>query len=538
MKIKNNIISVLITINIIIFTAGCMTSQGSLFDEVASADTEDSSEDDNQNSYEEEFTGLTIRTNPGNADVFINNNYVGISPVSESLSSGNYRIRVEVEGYYSTTEWVNYSGEENLSLNINLQPIIGFLDISISPQEANISSGWDNLYEGLNEIQIGKHLVSAELFGYEKWEKYVNIHKNKTTSLEIQMEPSVFKISNLFLSRQAFNPENPEGLGDSKISFNVNTYGSGEITIISNNGDTILTNIFPHFNKWNQSFVWKGKDDFGNLMPDGIYRVVVSGTDMKGKNKFRKETFITIDSSIVIKIRTNLSGTSGTLYCPTPDILPEKSFQLSLSSFGSINENTYRFPFSGSVRFIPKNNLEITGQLGIVVLPETSESYFLSGSVKNTILKSKTADISWYLKGSYQNNHKTDSQTNFTGLSAGLPMAVSISPVTLIVTPEIILSPFRISYEGTAYDPGFYTWGYGRAAIILDLGQAMFGLSTAVRLTPYTMEINSENPLSAGLELNYLIPGTGIFITGIVSGEFGSMTNYYINAGGGIGFIN
>jgi len=117
-------------------------------------------------------------------------------------------------------------------------------------------------------------------------------------------------------------------------------------------------------------------------------------------------------------------------------------------------------------------------------------------------------------------------------------MSVSISPMTLILTPEIILSPFRISYDETDYDPGFYPWGYGRAALIFDIGPAMLGISTAVRITPYTIEINSDNPLSAGLELNYIIPGTGIFITGIVSGEFSSMTNYYINAGGGIGLIN
>ncbi|MCK5673761.1 MAG: hypothetical protein KAH95_10300, partial [Spirochaetales bacterium] len=183
-------------------------------------------------------------------------------------------------------------------------------------------------------------------------------------------------------------------------------------------------------------------------------------------------------------------------------------------------------------------NLEIVGQAGIDILPETSESYFFSASAKSVIINTKISDISWYVKGSYQNNHYTDSYTNFTGLSAGLPMSVSISPLTLILTPEIILSPFRVSYDGTSYDPGFYTWGYGRAAVVLDIGPAMLGISTAYRLTPYDLDINNNNPLSAGIELNYLIPGTGIFITGIVSGEFSSMDNYYINAGGGIGLIN
>ena len=131
----------------------------------------------------------------------------------------------------------------------------------------------------------------------------------------------------------------------------------------------------------------------------------------------------------------------------------------------------------------------------------------------------------------------TDTQTNFTGLSGGVTASVSAGPVALVIAPEITVSPVKVSYSSTP-DPGFYIWGYGRAALLLDMGATMIGVSAALRTTTFDEGISIDYPFSAGIELHWLIPGTGMFITGIVSGEFSNPDNYYINAGGGIGIIN
>ena len=99
------------------------------------------------------------------------------------------------------------------------------------------------------------------------------------------------------------------------------------------------------------------------------------------------------------------------------------------------------------------------------------------------------------------------------------------------------MSPFRVTYAGTAPDPGFYSWAYGRAAVIADAGSVMLGLSAACRTRPFPEGFGISGPMEAGLEVHWLMPGTGIYLTGIVSGEFDSPDNYYINAGGGIGII-
>lgn len=516
-----------------------MTSKGSLFTDVVSSDTEDTEEYE-----EEEDPGLTIKTSPLWCDVYIGDSFAGLSPVTELLPSGNYRITVKKEGYYTATEWVNYTENDSVEIYIDLEPIIGFLRIYSEHPEIKISTGWEKLYTDINELQIGRYLIEAELFGFEPWQEYVNITENRTTTLRVELEAASFRFSTPFVDRRAFNPANPAGLGESRISFDVTTYGTGELEIFPSMGDSVLKYNFPSFTKKDQGFSWNGEDSYGKKLPDGSYRIVVSGRDPDGNNSEVKETWVTIDSSLIIRIRNTFSGVSGTMFCPTPDIFPKGSFQLALTGIGHIDADSgdYRFPIILGTRGVPVKDLEISAQAGVFIQKPAAESYIFSVSAKKAILPAgnfEPIEVSGTLKGTFLYDMYTDTQTNFTGLSGGITASVSAGPLALVLAPEITVSPFRVSYPSTK-NAGFYIWGYGRAALLLDLGPTMVGISTAVRTTPFTegLSIDFDYPLSAGAELHWLIPGTGIFITGIVSGEFSSPDNYYINAGGGVGIIN
>jgi hypothetical protein len=546
----NSIILLLIIVSTVFFGTACMTSQGSLFEDVVSTNSSNSSDDsedisDNKedgSEEEEEEPGLTIRTFPFWCDVYIGDYYAGISPVTELLSSGNYKITVEKEGYYSVTEWVTYTEDERMVIDIDLEPIMGFLYINAEYQNIKISTAWEKLYTDLNELRIGTYLIKAELFGFEPWEQNVSIYEDQTTNLTIEMEPAEFRISDLVVNRKAFNPDNPSGLGESRISFDVTTYGTGELEIFSMNGESVLKHNFSSFTKSEQGYSWNGKDSYGKKLPDGSYRLVVSGRDLNGNNSELKETEAVIDSSLIIRIRNVFSGVSGTLFCPTPDILPTDSFQLTLDGLGHIEEKTgnYRFPIILGARGVPVKDLEISIQTGVFIQKPAAESYIFSISAKKAILPArnfKPVELSWTMKGTFLYDMYTDTQTNFTGLSGGVTASVSAGPLAFILAPEITVSPFKVSYTDTP-DPGFYIWGYGRAALLLDLGPIMAGVSAAVRTTTFTEGFSIDYPLSAGAEIHLLIPGTGIFITGIVSGEFRSMSDFYINAGGGVGIIN
>ncbi|MEA1912127.1 MAG: PEGA domain-containing protein, partial [Spirochaetota bacterium] len=106
MKTLKTLVPVLFIIVTVLFGTSCMTSKGTLFEDTAASDTLTSSEEEEE---EEENPGLTITTSPSRADVYIDDSYAGRSPLTEELNSGNYRITVGIDGYYTTTEWVNYT---------------------------------------------------------------------------------------------------------------------------------------------------------------------------------------------------------------------------------------------------------------------------------------------------------------------------------------------------------------------------------------------------------------------------------------------
>ena len=513
-----------------------MTSSGTLFEDVVSTNS-----DTKETEYNKEDPGLTIRTSPYWSDVCINDSYLGISPVTELLPSGSYRITVKKEGYYPATEWVNYTENDSVTLDIDLEPITGFLEIETDNSEINLSTSGNILYPGQNELQIGNYIITAEQFGYETLEKKVTVLENQTTNIDIHLNPATFKISYLFVDRKIFNPENPAGLGESRLSFEVTNYGTGELEIFSSEGNSILKHRFQSFNQKNQGFTWNGKDSRGNKLSDGIYRIKIKGKDLNGENASEKEAVVAIDSSLHIRVRSIFNGVSGALFSPSPDILPPGSFQLSLNGLGHIDaiSGNYRFPVILGVRTVPVKDMEISAQAGAIIQKPLAESYIFSVSAKKAILPSrnfKPFELSGILKATYLYNTFRDTQANFTGLSTGLSASLSAGPLTFVLAPEFTVSPYGVVYPGTT-DLGFYIWAYGKTAVILDWGPVMIDISASFRTTSFDRGFSIDYPFSTGIELNYLIPGTGMFVTGIVSGEFRGSDNY-INAGGGIGIIN
>ncbi len=534
---KKNLIVLLIFVLAVLLQTGCVTSQGSLFTDVVTQEGDDKQDQDQSGE-----PGLTIETYPIRSDVYINNSYAGISPVTELLDTGNYRITVEKEGYYTTTEWVSYKEGDSVSIEIELEPITGTLRIEAVQEGMEITASGTAVYPGENELPVGKYSVEAELFGYEPWQGNIAVREDRTTLAIIDMTPAVFSFSTPIPGRTAFNPSNPAGLGESTLYFKVTNYGTAELEIFTEQGRSVLKHSFDMFTQSEQKYVWDGMDGYGKPLPDGNYRIVIEGRDPDGNYPTKRETWVSLDSSLVIRVRSIYSGISGTLFSPTPDILPKGSMQLALSGIGHIDPETgsYRFPVSLGIRTIPYENLEIDTQLGVFIRNTSSEAYIFSVAAKKPFFpdSSLTAlKVTGTLKGTYLHNSYVDTLTNFTGLSGGITASVSTGALSLILAPELTISPFRVSYTETP-PVGFYAWGYGRAALQLDIGSTVIAVSAAIRTKPFSEGFSPDYPFSAGAEIHWLIPGTGIFISGIVSGEFTDSNNYYINAGGGVGLIN
>ncbi|MQY76964.1 MAG: PEGA domain-containing protein [Spirochaeta sp.] len=87
---------------IIAFFTGCATSSGTIYeDTVAAESSQGKGTVAEQNAPEEEKQGLEILSDPEEAEVYLNNSFMGLTPILiEGISRGRYRVTIVKQGFY------------------------------------------------------------------------------------------------------------------------------------------------------------------------------------------------------------------------------------------------------------------------------------------------------------------------------------------------------------------------------------------------------------------------------------------------------
>jgi hypothetical protein len=277
-----------------------------------------------------------------------------------------------------------------------------------------------------------------------------------------------------------------------------------------------------------------------------MYTIRVAGTDRQGDVSSTGTAAIEISREAVIRFRTLSSGASGFMYAVTPEVLPKNSFQVSFLTLGHIDPTTnptaYRFPLHLGLRYTPVKNLEIDAQGTLYLQSGGTNPFSIGAAGKFRFLSAGEAvrvSSAVALKGTLLWNDTADSLTNFSGFSLGIPFLIAAGPIGFSFTPEVIVSGSRVMYStdsaGTGTPP--YFWGYGRAVLFTDIGPVSVGISTAVRTAPFSEGFSIHLPAALGGEVHFLIPGTQLVASLAAGMEISSGSNYYIMAGGGVGFI-
>jgi hypothetical protein len=539
----------------------CSTTRGTLLEETTEQDREEAavrtdSSDGNEGDgsffgalvSEEKDSGLRIKSTPSGAHVYLDNRYMGITPLTiEDIDPGHYTITIKKYGYYSESVWIRYSGDYE-SFYFDLEEITGFLKVETYPPDAEIS--YDSVWVPANrmhELAVGTRTIRVRAFGYEEASFQVRINERQVTELSVNLERAGFDISVLRSNRTSFNPRNAGLLGSARISFRVSTYGRGRVVILDGQDQTVFSVDLGRFDTWQQSFEWDGRDAGGAPLPDGGYTVRVEGEGEETGERDSAELGLLIDSSIVLRFRSLWSGSAGLLYAPSPDILPGGSLQFSslvlVHASGSGTETIVRAPMNLGLRagIGPRNRFELDASVGGIIgySPETvSLPWFASAAFKASLLRpTGTFDLSGaaQIKFTYQNSH-TDTLANFRGLSVGLPGGVHLGPVSLLFSPEMILS-----WEAVGTDPpppAAYGWFYGRFGLLVDLSSFSFGTSISLRSLRFDQGLGIDLPFQSAVEAHWLIPGTQLFLSASVAGDFRAADDFYLFGGVGLGLLN
>jgi len=138
---------------------------------------------------------LTLTSEVDGADVYLNNELVGLTPFARKLKTGKYNYRVEKYMYHSSVGVVTLTEDKKEQLNITLKPAFGFVKITTMPEDgARITI--DN--EPVNEVtpftsirlKSGRHSVTVKKVMFKTKTKEFEIVDNQTANLTINMQPN------------------------------------------------------------------------------------------------------------------------------------------------------------------------------------------------------------------------------------------------------------------------------------------------------------------------------------------------------------
>lgn len=116
-KIKNR--GILKTVAIVLTTILLITS---VFFYANNRDDNTDNRDDNTDNNDN--VGITILSTPPNADIYINEELVGISPETISLPIGSYSLKMDIDGYSEIRSSIDVTPDtERLEVNVTFEPI-------------------------------------------------------------------------------------------------------------------------------------------------------------------------------------------------------------------------------------------------------------------------------------------------------------------------------------------------------------------------------------------------------------------------------
>jgi hypothetical protein len=274
--------------------------------------------------------------------------------------------------------------------------------------------------------------------------------------------------------------------------------------------------------------------------------VVISALGDNGESS-EQETTLSVDRTLKIAPRSVWDGSSGLLYSPVAEVLPANEFQASALGAAYSEGALLQAPFSLGIRLGIGSRLEIDASGAII--PSSAAVPFALGAAIRWNFLSPTGEYGLEAavegKASFQYDSSptggnvllTDTFTNFTGLDVAVPLQLVSGPVSILGSLGVIGSLWT-PYGSTT--PSLVSWLYLRGGLLADIGSVTTGLSATVRTQPLQggfPALGSSFPFQLGAEVHWLVPGSHVFVSGIVASEFDNISSYYFMGGGGLGFL-
>ena len=141
---------------------------------------------------------IVIKSEPDSAEIYINDQFYGLTPYVGKMVSGRYNIKIKKEMFIPYEEEIVMIPGETLPLNINFYQKLGKIKVITTPAGASIYIDDEYVGNAPNEISklyIGKHKLKITHDGYKDFTTQFEISKDaQSLSFDI---PLILKKSKL-----------------------------------------------------------------------------------------------------------------------------------------------------------------------------------------------------------------------------------------------------------------------------------------------------------------------------------------------------
>jgi len=232
---------------------------------------------------------VSVQSQPSNASVWLDGQYLGKAPISKYVSPGEYQLKVTTDGYSDYERTLSVNERSNLDITATLsKPEItsGRLAINSRPSGARIylnnRRSNQTTPHTYSEMEAGRYRISLRLNGYASYDTTVSIRsgdlttfranlRQSTGNLKISVVPfgSIY-IDGQLVKKDAFVYSNSLSSGKHRIKVVHKTYGEWEKEVSVQAG----SNREVQFN-FNQEFsvAIASKPPYSKIIVDGqIYK--------------------------------------------------------------------------------------------------------------------------------------------------------------------------------------------------------------------------------------------------------------------------
>ncbi len=147
---------------------------------------------------------VIIDSDPQGASIYINDEYLGVTPIEKPMLEGSYALSIQLPNYFTHSRDFEVVADVLTKIFTSLNPKFGHLHIVSTPvANASIILNGNQLNETtpftVEELQAGKHTININKKFYEPAFAEVYIEEGKTQTITLSLKPA-FGIVNILVN--------------------------------------------------------------------------------------------------------------------------------------------------------------------------------------------------------------------------------------------------------------------------------------------------------------------------------------------------